>query len=135
MPKQAILIQCHKNPEQINMLLSALKNPDVDIYIHADKKSDITSELQTSTQIHILPDKYRVDVQWARFSQVRATLNLLGYASHHGKYEHYWLMSGQDFPIKPIDEIVNILHNNSDTNFVQLWPSRNGGGYRKSRCA
>lgn len=130
MPKQAILIQCHKNPEQVNMLLDALQHPDVDIFVHVDKKSDIGSQLKTSSQIHILPDKYRVDVQWATFSQVRATLNLLRYASHHGEYEHYWLCSGQDYPIQPIDDIVQFLHSKPDTNFIQIWDSKNsiGGG-------
>ena len=133
MSKQAILIQCHKNPEQVNMLLDALQHPDVGIFIHVDKKSDIGSLLRTSSQIHILPDKYRVDVQWATFSQVRATLNLLRYASHHGEYEHYWLCSGQDYPIKPIDDIVQFLHSKPDTNFIQIWDSKNsiGGGYRE----
>ena len=118
MPKQAILIQCHKNPEQVNMLLDALQHPDVDIFVHVDKKSDIGSQLMTSSQIHILPDKYRVDVQWATFSQVQATLNLLRFASHQGNYEHYWLCSGQDYPIKPIDDIVQFLHSKPDTNFI-----------------
>ena len=128
MSKQAILIQCHKNPEQVNMLLDALQHPDVGIFIHVDKKSDIGSLLRTSSQIHILPDKYRVDVQWATFSQVRATLNLLRYASHHGEYEHYWLCSGQDYPIKPIDDIVQFLHSKPDTNFIQIWDSKNSIG-------
>lgn len=89
MPKQAILIQCHKNSEQVNMLLDALQHPNLDIYIHVDKKSHIGPQLKTSSQIYNLPDKYRVDVQWATISQVQATLNLLRYASQHGKYEHY----------------------------------------------
>lgn len=92
------------------------------------KKLDIGSQLKTSSQIHILPDKYRVDVQWATFSQVRATLNLLRYASHHGEYEHYWLCSGQDYPIKPIDDIVQFLHSKPDTNFIQIWDSKNSIG-------
>lgn len=128
MSKTAILIQCHKNPEQVNLLLKALQHSDIDIYVHVDKKSDIGSQLKTSPQIHILPDKYRVDVQWATFSQVRASLNLMRYASHHGKYEHYWICSGQDYPIKPIDEIVKYLHKWQDKNFVQLWTSKNNGG-------
>lgn len=132
MSKIAILIQCHKNPEQVNMILGALQHPDVDSYIHVDKKSDISSKLKISSQIHILPDEYRVDVQWATFSQVRATLNLLRHASHHGKYEHYWFCSGKDFPIKPVDEIVQFLHSKPDTNFIQIWDSTNsiGGGQR-----
>jgi hypothetical protein len=128
MSKIAILIQCHKNPEQVNLLLAALQHPDVDIYIHVDKKSDIGSRLRTSSQMHILPDKYRVDVQWATFSQVRATLHLLRYASHHGEYEHYWLCSGQDYPIKSIDEIVRFLHSKPDANFIQIWDSKNSTG-------
>lgn len=133
MSKQAFLIQCHKNPEQVNMLLNSLQHPDVDIYLHIDKKSDIGSEIiKTSPQIHILPDKYRVDVQWATFSQVRATLNLLRYASHHGEYEHFLLCSGQDYPIKSIAQIANILHENSDTNFVQIWESFNTNGWENN---
>lgn len=134
MSKQSILIQCHKNAEQVNMLLDALQHPDVDIFVHVDKKSDIGSQLKTSSQIHILPVKYRVDVQWATFSQVRATLNLLKYASHHGEYEHYWLCSGQDYPIKPIDDIVQFLHSKPDTNFIQIWDSKNsiGGGTKNN---
>ena len=59
------------------MILGVLQHPDVDSYIQVDKKSDISSKLKISSQIHILPDEYRVDVQWATFSQVRATLHLL----------------------------------------------------------
>ena len=41
--KQAILVQCHKKPEQVNLLLNALDDPDLDIYIHIDKKSNMES--------------------------------------------------------------------------------------------
>ena len=34
MMKIAFLMQCHKNPEQINLLLKALKHPQVDVYDH-----------------------------------------------------------------------------------------------------
>ena len=71
--KQAILVQCHKNPKQVNLLLDALDDPNLDIYVHIDKKSNIGSEIKTGKQIHILPDEYRVDVGWAVFSQVDAT--------------------------------------------------------------
>ena len=38
--KIAILIQCHKNPKQINLLLERLNHPDIDCYLHIDKKAD-----------------------------------------------------------------------------------------------
>lgn len=126
--KQAILVQCHKKPEQVNLLLNALDDPDLDIYIHIDKKSNIKSGIKTGQQIHILPDEYRVDVGWAVFSQVEATLNLMKYASAHGDYGHYVLCSGQDYPLVKASELSDFLNKNADFNFVQIWASKNGGG-------
>ena len=34
----AILVYAHKNKEQVQRLINALKNENVDIYVHADKK-------------------------------------------------------------------------------------------------
>lgn len=31
-------MQCHKNPEQINLLLNRLKHQEVDIFVHVDSK-------------------------------------------------------------------------------------------------
>ena len=44
MMKIAFLMQCHKNPEQINLLLKALKHPQVDVYVHVDSKSESIRE-------------------------------------------------------------------------------------------
>lgn len=127
--KQAILVQCHKNPKQVNLLLDALDDPNLDIYVHIDKKSNIGSEIKTGKQIHILPDEYRVDVGWAVFSQVEATLNLMRYAAAWGEYGHYLLCSGQDYPLVKASELSDFLNKNADFNFVQIWASKKGGGY------
>ena len=127
--KQAILVQCHKNPKQVNLLLDALDDPNLDIYVHIDKKSNIGSEIKTGKRIHILPDEYRVDVGWAVFSQVEATLNLMRYAAARGEYGHYLLCSGQDYPLVKPSELSDFLNKNADFNFVQIWASKNGGGY------
>lgn len=126
--KQAILVQCHKNPKQVNLLLDALDDPNLDIYVHIDKKSNIGSEIKTGKQIHILPDEYRVDVGWAVFSQVEATLNLMRYAAAWGEYGHYLLCSGQDYPLVKASELSDFLNKNADFNFVQIWASKKGGG-------
>lgn len=127
--KQAILVQCHKNPKQVNLLLDALDDPNLDIYVHIDKKSNIGSEIKTGKQIHILPDEYRVDVGWAVFSQVEATLNLMRYAAAWGEYGHYLLCSGQDYPLVKASELSDFLNKNADFNFVQIWASKKRGGY------
>ena len=123
--KLAIIIQCHKNPEQINMLLDALHHPSIDFFVHVDAKSDIKKDLYIRDGIHFLPNDKRVDVKWANFSQVQATLNLLEFASAYDKYDFFCLISGQDFPIKPVESLMKFLENNIDKNFVNLSPSKN----------
>lgn len=126
--KEAILIYCHKNPKQVNVLLDSLNNPDIDLYVHIDRKSGIRDQIAGGKQVHILPEELTVNVEWGTFSQVQATLNLIDYASQRGVYEHYWLCSGQDYPIKSAREIVSFLHKNKSMNYLQLWPSKNVGG-------
>lgn len=83
--KIAFLMQCHKNPEQINLLLKALKHPRVDVFIHVDSKSEnIRDNIEKNEGIYLLPKKDCIDVQWAQFSQVKATLNLLNAAISRG---------------------------------------------------
>lgn len=93
--KLAFLLQCHKNPFQINTLIKTLNHPDIDFYVHIDKKSNIRQSIDLSGgNVYILPDEYRVDVRWATFSQVEAAISLLKYASLNGKYDFYFK---QDF--------------------------------------
>lgn len=119
MMKVAFLMQCHKNPKQINLLLKALKHPQVDVFIHVDSKNEnIREDIEKNDGVYLLPKKDCVDVQWAQFSQVKATLNLLNAAISRGGYSHYFLISGQDFPIKSIGEIVEFLSERKDENFI-----------------
>lgn len=85
MMKVAFLMQCHKNPKQINLLLKALKHPQVDVFIHVDSKNEnIRENIEKIDGVYLLPKKDCVDVQWAQFSQVQATLNLLDAAISGG---------------------------------------------------
>lgn len=119
MMKVAFLMQRHKNPKQINLLLKALKHPQVDVFIHVDSKNEnIREDIEKNDGVYLLPKKDCVDVQWAQFSQVKATLNLLNAAISRGGYSHYFLISGQDFPIKSIGEIVKFLSERKDENFI-----------------
>lgn len=118
--KIAFLMQCHKNPEQINLLLNALKHPQVDIFVHVDAKSkSIRNNIVKRDGVYLLSEKECVDVKWAQFSQVKATLNLLDAAISRGGYYHYFLISGQDFPLKPVEEIVEYLDERKDDNFIE----------------
>lgn len=128
--KLAFLIQCHKNPKQIIMLIESLSHPDIDFYVHIDKKSKMTLETinRKYSNVFILSDKERVDVRWGTFSQVQATLNLLKRANEK-KYDYYWLISGQDFPIVTNEKIIAKLTDAmyKGNNYVNLFYSKNNG--------
>lgn len=77
----------------------------------------------------MLPDEKRVSVEWAQISMVTATINLVEEAHRHGKYDYYWLISGQDWPLYSADEIVNFFKNHDGENFIQYWDSKNYGNH------
>lgn len=73
----AVLIQCHKDPQQVNFLLDKLAHPQIDCYVHVDKKADFADKILRRKNVFVLPEEKRVSVEWAKISQVDATINLL----------------------------------------------------------
>lgn len=121
--KIAVLCQCHKNAEQINRLINAMQYKDAfDFYIHIDKKSAIKDKIVSIENVFVLPDSKRVDVLWGDMSQVDATLNLIECARQK-KYDYYWLISGQDFPIKKPEYIVEFLEKGINKNYINFFVS------------
>lgn len=123
--KLAILMLCHKNAEQINFFLDTLKYPDIEFFIHMDKKVNIVDQLIKRPDIHILPDTFRVDVKWSGFSMIEATLNLLKEAYKSKRFDYYWLCSGQDFPLVSAAKIITYFKTHQGENFISLTPSFN----------
>lgn len=121
--KLAILLLCHKNANQINLLLETLKHPDINFYVHVDKKANIVNQIIKRPDIHVLPDNLRVDVKWSGFSMIEATLNLLRAACKDKQCDYYWLCSGQDFPLVSSQQIIQYFQNHKGENFISYWPS------------
>ena len=124
--KIAVLLLCHKNPNQINLFINQMQHESIDIFIHVDKKSNIIDKIENRNNVFILPDEKRIDVGWASISQVKATHNLILFARKKYDYDYYWLCSGQDFPLKSCATIVKTLSQN-DGNYINLFESRHNG--------
>lgn len=130
--KIAVLIQCHKNAKQINLLLNKLNHPDIDCYLHIDRKADFEEQIIHRKNVFVLPREKRVSVEWAQISQVDATLNLLHMANGGGGYDYYWLISGQDWPLCSADAIIEFFEKAKKTNFVRYRNSKNHGTHRQN---
>lgn len=117
MMKIAHLILAHKNPQQLERLIYALDHPQFDFYIHIDKKADISKFSYLLKKENIYFIKKRVDILWASYGTIQATLN--GFEEIAlPKYKYINVISGQDFPIKSADYIYNYIIKRVGTEFI-----------------
>lgn len=118
--KIAVLILTHKNAEQAERLANRLQHPDVSVFIHADKKS-ILSKYSFASYVSLIKDN--VSVFWGDFSPVQATLNSMKEIKEKAeKFDYFILLSGQDYPIKPIENLLQFLEENKHKEFINYYP-------------
>lgn len=108
MTKHAICIMAHKDAPQINKLIELLDHPQIDIYLHLDKKSKIVQEKDIETPRHSgfkLVERH--DVRWGDISLVETELELFKAVTESNcDYTRVHLISAQDMPVKSADYIL-----------------------------
>lgn len=114
--KQAILVQCHNKPEQINKLIDFLPSQYFDFYIHVDKKSLIEDKIIKHDNIVLVEN--RIDVRWGQVSQIEATIELLNKIPDSSHYTYIHLISGNDFVIKSPEYIINLFSSENRTEYI-----------------
>lgn len=119
--KHAYLIMAHKRMDQLEKLLRVLDYSYNDIYLHIDAKvnrrlyAGLAKSLKYSELVLIEPKS----LAWGGFTQIETELRLLktAYESNHA-YAYYHLISGQDLPLRPQEDIHNYFDQNSGIEFV-----------------
>jgi hypothetical protein len=115
--KIAALVQVHLRPDLAAYLLNRLSTPLWNVYVHVDRKTDVAPFGALSDRAVFLRRRKRVF--WGGFSQIEATLLLLRRAYGDTENTHFYLMSGQCFPIKTDVEIEHRLRQ-CGGNFVSM---------------
>lgn len=119
--KIAYMIKAHNEPELFKMLVSALDYSGNDIYVHIDRKSDVSKFNDVLTKYsNVVFLKDRIDEKWGHFSQVDSEIALFKAAHEGGPYDYYHLISGVDYPIKPQTYIHRQLEANPKKEFVGI---------------
>lgn len=116
------LILCHKSPLQVKKLIERLQSPISRFYVHVDMKSDITefeTILSDFQNVSLITE--RVNSLWGDISLVKATLNLIHSIKDLDIKGHTVLLSGQDIPLHPIQDIISFLKKNVNNNFIDLF--------------
>jgi hypothetical protein len=100
----AFLILAHRL-DTLPYLISSATHPDVDIFIHVDKKTPLSIEFaRPSGNVFFIED--RKSIFWGGFNMVSATLNMLQLALSKQEYSHFFLLSGDTILITEVDEIL-----------------------------
>lgn len=119
----AFIILAHRDPEQVQRLVQRLQHPYVDCYVHLDAKCDISQWAHIARpQVYFIEE--RLSLNWAGFNITQATLNAIAAILSSGRpYSYLSLISGQDYPLRKIDELYDHLRTNEGLEFLEVWPS------------
>lgn len=115
----ACIIIAHKEPKQIERLIKKYSHLPFDFYLHIDKKirQEPFDYLASIPNVQFI--KNRIRVRWASYSFLIAILNGLKQVLGSGiPYNFISIMSGQDYPIKPVKDMYQILEKNPGKNFI-----------------
>lgn len=115
--KVAYLILAHNQPEMLKELVSAINRPKEQLFVHIDRKADIApfKELLEGQCTFI---EQREHISWGSFSMIQATIHLLKTTASSGKFDYYSLLSGCDYPIKPVSAFESFLERNRPAEFI-----------------
>lgn len=119
--KQALLITAYKDVDQLLELVHFFPPDQFTIYIHFDRKSkvDISRLEQLRNQrIQLLSRRYRVN--WGGRNHLLAILHLAEEALKNPENQFFHLISGQDFPVKPVSFFLEEL--DCSKNYLQYVP-------------
>ena len=118
--KHAIMIMAHKNFEFLRHLIEYFSR-DCYVFVHIDKKSGITREqeacLRAMPQVNGVYRKY--SVHWGGVSILKCEMFLLKEALRSSDADYFHLISGQDYPIKPLSTFLEFFEKNKGKEFIR----------------
>jgi hypothetical protein len=115
------LVTSHTNPEQVARLVRTLRAGSTlgRIAVHHDaSKSRLDPTLFDGMRdVHLLP--FTVPVTWGDFSIVDMNLRAFRWSLEHIDFDWMVLLSGQDYPIRPLAELEEILGTSEVDGFLE----------------
>jgi hypothetical protein len=133
----AYIVSAYKNLDQLARLAERLNTERSVVYIHADKKADQAEYGRLERTLAGRPNVRLLErhvCHWGGFGHVRATLKGIDALLASGSdFEHLVLLTGQDYPIKPLAEIERFFAEHRGTSFMaysalpsESWSPRGG---------
>jgi hypothetical protein len=123
----AFALLAHGSPRLVERLVRLLVDEGHKVALHYDLKSP-ESEYQRLVEAFAGCDGVRfarrVEVRWAEWSIVEATLNCLDAIAEGGWQPDYvYHLSGMDYPIRPSSDLIGFLERNRGKEFIESVPA------------
>lgn len=124
-PMVAYLVLAHRKPAQTVRLVRRIADGSAAVVIHLDAQmSDLDVEA-VSQSLHDIPNVHyvpRIRCEWARWSLVQASLDAIAVMLDACPDAAYGiLLSGQDYPLKPLDTRQSFLQQANGRSFISHW--------------
>lgn len=120
--KLAFMVMAHTDAAELTCLVKRLSPNeyfDSRIFIHIDKKANISDFSAVTEFEHVTVISKRIDVIRCGISQVDASLELMKAALQSGtEFDRYILITGQDYPIVSNEQLFKTL-SQKETEFMR----------------
>lgn len=123
----AYMIMCHKNPNQVNRLISKLQSDNSVCFVHVDSQADFMPENIVG---RVLIEK-RYHGIWGNYSLVQISNELMRCAKEYENangvhFRYFCLLSGQDYPLKKTASIQEELQKSYPIPYIDCTPCAKG---------
>lgn len=117
----AFLVLAHSNPGHLGRLVRCLASERSTPFVHIDSKSDLDVDMVARIE-GVEMASHRFAVHWGWFGAVEATLALLRQARRQGRFTHFVLVSGMDYPLIAVEDIITFFRAHPDELFLDSHP-------------
>lgn len=107
-PTVACVVFAHADPDQVRRLISALS--PLPVYLHVDART--TGAELAAMREGVPPERWvepRLACDWAQWGLVAAEVNALRLALRTCQAEHFVVLTGSDYPLAPVSQLVEFL--------------------------
>lgn len=136
--KQAILITAYHNLDHLHEQIQFFDDPDFEIYIHFDQKNYLSKSeknaLKKYYQVKLISTKFKVN--WGGFNHLLSILLIMREAYKNPKINYFHLISGQDYPLKRIEEFKSFFESSPESGYLETFRFPHtgwGGGHGMDR--
>ena len=120
--KHAIIIMAHKNLEQLCHLVEYFSR-DCYVFIHLDTKFRLSHDERERLRAfpQVVKVYQRFNVHWGGYSILRCEMYMLREVLRRCDAEYVHLISGQDYPMKPLGEFLLFFEQHRDKDCMQYF--------------